>query len=305
MSIKKTDNDEPCDFFFLRSSLLFLGLLLLCACPLPLLDCAQLQDSLILHVFEAGFFSNGHIGDAQIQFNQLVLNQPTPVALAMTQRLGSVIVPGKLYVQVKALDFGHEIVQVAPQQQTFQPHYFVASSTPLSAASSGAPVPLPSSTAVNLGAGQQLYIQPMMSSTAPGVPQSRGIDTSTPMAAMPTANGGYIFYSMPPGAQAPQPIVHNVVPNEPAPSYASLDPSFQYTADFTYEAPSAPTETVVNLPSHSAHQPHLKPDTPISTDLSSSMNKRPRPSSSANHLLLAMDTKTESRSSEMCNSLTN
>lgn len=92
----------------------------------------------------------------------------------------------------------------------------------------------------------------MNSSVAPntGIPQQRGIDTSTPLAAMPTANGGYVFYSLPPGAQSPQPIVHNVVPSEPAPSYASLDPSLQYTADFTYEAPTAPTETVINQHSH-------------------------------------------------------
>ena len=203
-----------------------------------------------MHVFEAGFFSNAHVGDATIQFNQLVLNQPTPVALAMTQRLGSVIVPGKLHVQVKALDFGHEIVQVAPQAQTFQPHYFVASSAPLASGNPAAPSPLPSST-VTLNGGQQLYIQPMMSSAAPGAGQSRGLDTSAPLAAMPTGTGGYVFYSLPPGAQAPQPIVHHPVqPSEPAPSYASLDPSLQYTADFTYEAPTAPTETIVNPPSY-------------------------------------------------------
>jgi hypothetical protein len=53
--------------------------------------------------------------------------QPTPVVLSLTQRLGTVLTQRRLHVQVKALDFGHELVQFAPQQETFQPHYFVAS----------------------------------------------------------------------------------------------------------------------------------------------------------------------------------
>lgn len=211
----------------------------------------------MFHVFEAGFFNSTAVGDATVQFNQLVLNQPTPVALQMTQRLGTVRVRGLLHVQIKALDFGHEIIQVAPQPQAFQPHYFIASSVPLGSSSASSAAPLPAST-VTLGGGQQLYIQPMAG--APGVaPQqfqgAKGpLESSAPMAAMPTPNGGYLFYSVAPNGNAqPSQAPHaHISPlhNEPAPSYASLDASSQYTADFTYEAPSAPTETIINPPSN-------------------------------------------------------
>jgi hypothetical protein len=225
------------------------------------------KDAIVMHIYESGFFSNTHIGDATVIFNQLVMNQATPVSLNLTQRLGTHIVAGKLNIQVKALDFGHELVQVAPQPAQFQPHYFVASSLPLASPSE---VPAPSS-AVTLGTGQQVYIQPMASVTgAAGSPYApQNLSLSTPLTTMPTANGGFMFYAMPPGS------VHTASPHaphashaphaplhaEPAPSYASLDLSQQYTADFTYEAPSAPTETLVP-PSSISPKPHIAEQSP-------------------------------------------
>lgn len=207
-----------------------------------------------MHVYESGIFTNTHVGDSVIQFNQLVLNQQTPVCLPLTQRLGAVVVAGKLNVQVKALDFGHELIQVAPQPPQFTPHYFVASSLPLSSGLGPSDATMPSS-AVSLGPGQQVYIQPLGSITNPSnnyLPS--GINVQAPLTTMPTANGGFMFYTMPQGpshSSAP-------APSEPAPSYASLD---QYTADFTYEAPSAPTATIV--PSQHGHIDEQSPP-PIS-----------------------------------------
>jgi hypothetical protein len=225
-----------------------------------------------MHVYESGFFSNTHIGDGIIVFNQLVLNQPTPVALNLTQALGKVIVPGKLHINVKALDFGHEIIQVAPQATSFQPHYFIASSMPLASTSGPSASNLPSS-AITLNGGQQIYIQPMGGAPAgPGATLApAALDASTPLTAMPTANGGFMFYAMPP--QGSHHASH--VPAEPAPSYASLDHSQQYTTDFTYEAPSAPTETLIPRgvmeqprPSHATHAIVEQSPPPISNSSS-------------------------------------
>jgi len=200
-----------------------------------------------MHIYETGIFSNTHVGDATLVLNQLVLAQPTPVTLVLTQRLGTFIVPGKLSIQVKALDFGHEIVQVAPMEPTFQPHYFVASSTPLASGVSS-----PHASAVTLNGGQQIYIQPMGGigpmGTGAAPSQAMGSPTvasGTPLAAMPTATGGFMFYAMPPAQGMAMTQAPIAAPSEPAPAYSSLDRTQQYTTDFTYEAPSAPTETLV------------------------------------------------------------
>ena len=203
-----------------------------------------------MHVYESGIFTNTHVGDATVVLNQLVLGQATPVTLSLTQRLGTLIVAGKLHVQVKALDFGHEIVQVAPMQDAFQPHYFVASSAPLNNSSVSTQAPM-----VTLTGGQQLYIQPLggipaqVTPTAtPQVMPSPTVAAGTPLAAMPTATGGFMFYAMPPVHGHAMTQIPMAAPSEPAPSYASLaapSPQPQYTTDFTYDAPSAPTETLV------------------------------------------------------------
>lgn len=226
-------------------------------------DIRRLQDALVLHVFEVGFLSHSYVGDASVVFNQLVARQPTPLGLPLTINLGATKVPGKLSIQVTALDFGHELVQFAPQAPSFQPHYFVASSSPIASAASPATAP---PSAYTLANGQQIFLQPMgtMPVAAPnGAGQTTAPITPLTSSAIPTPNGGFMFYAMPNGmaatngstnmpmtATAPvhpglsQMGAYAGVPSDPAPPYPGLDMSQQYTADFTYEAPSAPTETV-------------------------------------------------------------